>query len=130
MSPLQPLKPYLPTTAPRQYDYQVGQNLFYQPRGNERYNFEQLRAVARYSELTRLAIETRMDQMAAFQWCIKSRSEDKDDDSDPRIKEITEFFMSPDKIRDWDQWLRCVLEELFVTDAVSIARRRNRGGGL
>jgi hypothetical protein len=129
MSPLQPLAPFLPITTPRQFDYQVGRNIFYQPRGNERYDFDQLRMVARHSELTRLAIETRMDQMAAIKWQIKSRDEDNDN-SDPRIKQITEFFASPDKVRDWDQWLRCILEELFVTDAVSIARRYNRGGGL
>ena len=132
MSPLQPLQPYIPEQNAWQWDRPVGYNIFYTPRGTERYTFEELRAVARHSELVRLAIETRLDQMSAINWQIKPKLEASEgtDDSDPQIKEITEFFQKPDKIRDWDQWMRLVLEELFVTDAVSIVRRKNRGGGL
>ena len=132
MSPLQPLPPFQPIVGARQFDYPVGRNLFYQPRGNERYTFEQLRNVARYSELVRLAIETRLDQISALKWQIKPLLEQKDavEDSDPRIDELTDFFSAPDKVHDWDQWLRLVLEELFVTDAVSLNKRRNKGGGL
>lgn len=129
MSPLQPLPPYQPTVEARQYDFAVGRNLFYQPRGNERYTFDELRAIARQSELVRLAIETRLDQVSAIKWQIKPRIEEEGDD-DPRIKEIADFLAKPDKVRDWDQWLRLVLEELFVTDAVSLARRKTKGGGL
>lgn len=131
MSPLQPLQPYTPMVAPRQYDFAVGQNLFYRPRGDERYSFEQLRLVARQSELVRLAIETRMDQVSAIKWQIKPIMKVGDaDDEDLRIREISDFLAKPDKIRDWDQWVRLILEELFVTDAVSLARRKTRGGGL
>jgi len=134
MSPLQPLKPFAPEQNAWQWDRPVGYNLYYKPRGNERYDFHELREAARQSELIRLAIETRLDQMSAMSWQVKPKMEttagDEADDNDPRIKTISEFFTSPDKTRDWDQWLRVVLEELFVTDAVSIARRRNKGGGL
>jgi hypothetical protein len=139
MSPLQPIRPYEPIQDPWQYDRPVGYNLFYTPRGQtpsgaERHTFDELRMVSRQSELVRLAIETRMDQISAVKWQIKPIMEVSDageaDDDDPRIKELQEFFSKPDKVRDWDQWVRVVLEELFVTDAVSIARRKNRGGGL
>lgn len=131
MSPLNPQAPYAPTVAPRQYDFAVGRNLFYKPRGQERYTFEQLRCASRGSELIRLAIETRCDQVDALHWQIKPLADNEEvDDNDPRIKTITQFFESPDKVRDWSQWVRVILEELFVTDAVSIARRKNRGGGL
>ncbi len=129
MSPLEPLKPFTPEQNAWQWDRPVGYNIFYTPRGTERYSFEELRHVARQSELVRLAIETRMDQVAAINWQVKP-VDDNENDDDPRIKEITEFFAKPDKIHDWDQWLRMLLEELFVIDAVSIARRKNRGGGL
>lgn len=130
MSPLQPLAPYAPVVEPRQWDYPVGRNLFYQPRGNERYTFDQLRLVARQSELVRLAIETRLDQISSVKWQIKPSADVDAEDDDPRITEIEKFFLSPDKVHDWDQWLRLILEELFVTDAVSIARRKTRGGQL
>jgi hypothetical protein len=133
MSPLQPIQPFMPEQSAWQWDRPVGYNLFYTPRGRENISFEQLRCVARESELVRLAIETRMDQVSAIKWLIKPMMEgdgDDTDEADPRIKTITEFLAKPDKIHDWDQWLRIVLEELFVTDAVSICRRKTRAGGL
>lgn len=129
MSPLDPLKPFTPEQAAWQWDRPVGYNIFYTPRGRERYSFEDLRHVARQSELVRLAIETRLDQVSAIKWQIKP-VDDNENDNDPRIREISDFLMKPDKIHDWDQWLRLILEELFVTDAVAIARRQNRGGKL
>jgi len=131
MSPLQPLVPYSPVDEDgRQFDYQVGRNLFYKPRGTERVQFQELRNAARYSEILRLAIETRLDQMDALEWKIKPRDDSGADDKDPRIKTISEFFEKPDQVHDWPGWLRLVLEELLVTDAVSIYRRMNRGGTL
>src|SRR5271168_3483680 len=93
MSPLQPLQPYIPEQNAWQWDRPVGYNIFYTPRGTERYSFEDLRAVARQSELVRLAIETRLDQVSAVQWQIKPRQEasEEADDADPRIKTISKF---------------------------------------
>lgn len=134
MSPLQPLPPYLPEQRPWQFDRAVGYNLFYKPRGTEKYSFEQLRYVSRHSELVRLAIETRMDQVSSIKWAIRPKSDslgvDPADENDPRIKTISEFFAKPDKVHDWDQWVRIILEELFVVDAVSLAKRFQRDGGL
>jgi hypothetical protein len=131
MSPLQPLVPYSPVIDEgRQFDYQVGRNLFYKPRGTERVQFHELRNAARHSEILRLAIETRLDQMDALEWKIKPRDDSGADDKDSRIKTISEFFEKPDQVHDWPGWLRLILEELLVTDAVSIYRRMNRGGTL
>lgn len=130
MSPLQPLPVYKPTVEARQYDYAVGRNLFYRPRGTERYGFDELRSLARNSELVRLAIETRIDQVDTFDWTVQFRDDADAEKIDGRIDAITDFFRSPDKIHDWSQWLRLLLEELFVTDAVSIYRRRDRGGKI
>lgn len=134
MSPLQPLPPYLPEQKPWQFDRPVGYNLFYKPRGTEKYSFDQLRYVARHSELVRLAIETRMDQVSSIKWAIRPVSDPISDTAadadDPRIKTITDFFSKPDKVHDWDQWIRIILEELFVTDAVSLAKRYQRRGDL
>ncbi len=131
MSPLQPLPPYQPVIdPPRQYDYNVGRNLFYTPGGEKLVGFKELRSLARRSELVRLAIETRLDQIDAIDWVIQAKDEDQDDDTDPRIKTISKFLEKPDVVHDWSQWLRIVGEELFVTDALSIHRRKNKAGGL
>ena len=130
-SPNQPIPPFQPIIEdPRQYDYNVGRNLFYTPGGEKLVKFPELRSLARRSELVRLAIETRLDQMEAVDWLIAPKDEDQDADKDPRIKMITEFFMKPDKVHDWAQWLRIVGEEIFVTDALSIYRHKNKGGSL
>lgn len=133
MSPLNPLPPFSPVQQPWQWDRPVGYNITYKPRGSQEYSFDDLRSVARRSELVRLAIETRQDQVSAINWLIKPILENEDDeadDDDPRLQEVTDFFRHPDKIHDWDQWSRMVLEELFVTDAVSLAKRKTKGGKL
>jgi hypothetical protein len=46
------------------------------------------------------------------------------------IREVTDFFMYPDKEHTWDQWMRCVNEDMFVIDAATIYKRMTRGGDL
>lgn len=128
MSPLQPLPPVDPITGGRQYDYEVGRNLFYRPRSSERYSFEQLAALARNSELLRLAIETRKDQMDAMGWKIVPKNNSSKDENDPVILEISRFFEKPDKIHDWAAWIRVILESFYVNDATTIMPRMTRGG--
>ena len=128
MSPLQPLTPFTPVVSGRQYDYNIGQNLFYTPRGNERYGFPELRNLARNSELVRLAIETRQDQMASQPVGFRPKPGSGAKENDPRIKELEKFFDTPDRVHDFFGWQRIILEELFVTDAVSLYRRRDRMG--
>jgi len=49
---------------------------------------------------------------------------------DPAIATITEFLESPDQVNDWPQWIGAITDQLFIYDAVSIAPRLTRGGGL
>lgn len=130
MSPLQPLPPYLPTVEARQLDYRVGRNLYYLPRGEERIGFRLLRDIADGCDLVRFAIETRKDQLGALSWDFKTIDDDGDaeDSDDPRVELLKEFFAFPDKNNSWRDWLRQLLEEVFVTDALTIYRRRKRGG--
>jgi hypothetical protein len=130
MSPLQPTVPYAPEVAGRQWDYNTGYNIFYTPRGTEKYSFAQLRNLARNSELVRQAIETRQDQMDALSWKIMPKKDSEGADNDPGIKTISEWLDKPDGLHDWPGWLRVILEELYVTDAVSLLPRFNRVGGL
>lgn len=127
MSALQPLMPYIPYTFGRQWDFRVGRNINYIPRGEEQITFPMLRNFARRSEIVRFAIETRKDQLCAQKWQIKPKIDSQADDDDPRIKRLEAIFRKPDGVTPWHDWYRMGLEELFVTDAFTIYRQPNRG---
>ena len=130
MGPLQPLPDYAPQVIARQFDYNVGRNLFYTPRGEAAISFQLLRALADSCDLVRFAIETRKDQMCTMPFTFNPTDSDKEDkdNEDPRIAELKLFFSRPDKINSWRSWLRQMLEEVFVTDSLSIYRQKTRGG--
>jgi hypothetical protein len=130
MSALQPLIPWLPMVMGRQWDFPVGKNINYIPRGQEKLTFFNLRAFARNSEIVRLAIETRKDQLCSQPWQIKGKDGSDVDEDDPRIIKWTKFFKKPDGENKWNDWYRILLEELFVTDAVTIWRMPNKINGL
>jgi hypothetical protein len=81
----------------RLWDYPVGYNAIYTPRSYEAIGFNELRALAESHDITRLAIETRKDQVEKLDWTIKSRNEKTPDkDAASRIDQLTEFWRSPD----------------------------------
>ncbi len=137
--PSQPIEPVAQEQAEgRVLDYPVGYNLRTQPREEEAISFQQLRGLADACNFLRLVIETRKDQMEKLGWNIQARvkagmtqSEVKQlQKSDVRIPQIEQFFHRPDGRNNWATWLRQLIEELLVTDAVSIYRRPNAGGKL
>lgn len=130
--PGQPLAPAAQDRAEgRMFDFPTGANYQIRPRANENISFEQLRGLADAYDLMRLVIETRKDQIEAFEWEIvpydetQSAEQFKDD-----IKRATDFLLMPDKEHDWPQWLRMLLEELLVIDAMCVYPRLNRGNTL
>lgn len=130
--PQQPLTPQAQDqTEGRAFDYPVGVNLRIQPRSGENVSFGALRAFADGYDLLRLVIETRKDQIEAFDWeIIPANKEDDGDSMADDIRLVTDFLQSPDKEHDWPQWLRMQLEDLLVIDAIAVYPRLNRGGGL
>ena len=58
----------------RLWDFPVGYNTIYTPRSYEAIGFDELRALADSHDITRLAIETRKDQIEKLDWTIKSRN--------------------------------------------------------
>ena len=130
MSPLQPLLPLATGAENRAFDYQVGYNINYIPRTGHAVTFGELHQLGRACEIARLCIETRKDQLSALSWNIGFKDPAKHKENDAGIDEITEFFQSPDKIHDFHDWLRPIIEELLVTDAVTIYRRKTKGGDL
>ncbi len=117
-----------PSVAGRQFDFPVGYNQRTTPRGDEQISFAQMRALADSYDLLRIVIETRKDQVCKLKWTIKPR--EKKAKPDDRCKLIRDFFQSPDKEHTWDDWLRMLLEDLFVIDAPTIYPRMTKGGAL
>lgn len=128
MSPDQPMQPTEPQAAGRQFDYPVGANLFYTPRGEELTSFEQLRMLADNCDLVRLAIETRKDQIAGLTWTISNANPKKQVPNDPATREVERILAKPDGIHTWQAWLRMLVEELLVIDAPAIYPRKRRDG--
>lgn len=110
----------------RRFDYQTLGNTNYTPRGNSQITFADLRALARNHDVTRLCIETRKDQMEALDW--KLAYKDKKKEPDAKIDKLTEIFRFPDKRRPYNIWMRALLEEVFVTDALCIYPQFTNGG--
>jgi hypothetical protein len=115
----------------RLWDYPVGYNAIYTPRSYEAIGFDELRALAESHDITRLAIETRKDQIEKLDWTIKSRNEKTPgEDAAGRIDQLTDFWRSPDGERPFATWLREALEDVLVLDAAAFELRRNRGGKI
>src|SRR5215469_17383396 len=113
----------------RLWDYPVGYNTIYTPRAYEPVGFDELRALAETHDITRLAIETRKDQIEKLEWTIKPRSEKTPGSGTAaRIEHLTDFWRSPDSEQPFATWLREALEDVLVLDAAAFEVRRNRAG--
>lgn len=130
--PQQPLTPLAQDkTEGRMWDYPVGFNLRITPRQGEGMSWYQLRGMADGYDLMRLAIETRKDQLESYEWQIVPKDENEDADKyADQIAEVTDFLKSPDQEHTWAEWMRMLIEDLLVIDAVCIYPRMNKGGKL
>jgi hypothetical protein len=130
MSPGQPLPPQHQEAEGRAFDYPQAYNLNYLPRAYEKTRFVKLKALARNCDLLKTVMNRQKDLMESFDWNIKPRENAQGKraaSTDPMIGTLEDFFRYPDKDHDWAQWLRALLDQLFVLDAVSIYRRRDKG---
>jgi HK97 family phage portal protein len=113
----------------RLWDFPVGYNTIYTPRSYEAIGFDELRALAESHDITRLAIETRKDQVEKLEWTIRSRNKKSPAaDTASRISRLADFWGSPDGEQPFATWLRELLEDVLVLDAPALEIRRNRGG--
>ena len=122
-------------TAGRQFDYGTGINMNNTPRQGELYGFNVMRTLADSSDLLRVIIERRKDQIVRMDWTIKVRDKvgtvgDESTIPDPRCELVEQFFKFPDREHDWATWLRMLLEDLLVIDAPTIYPRKTNGGEL
>src|SRR5437764_481215 len=115
----------------RLWDYPVGYNAIYTPRSYEAIGFDELRTLAESHDITRLAIETRKDQIEKLDWTIKPRNDRRPAaDVRARIERLIEFWRNPDGEQPFASWLREALEDVLVLDAPAFEIRRNRGGDI
>ncbi|MGA3113291.1 MAG: phage portal protein [Syntrophobacteraceae bacterium] len=133
--PLQPIEPAVrPELAEllgvlgRQYDYPVGYNLRIIPRQEERLSFDDLRALAVNLDVLKLVIETRKDEYAALRWRFIAR--DGYTAGKSELKDVSEFWQSPDKQNNWDEWLRALLHDRFIIDAATVYPRPTKKGEI
>lgn len=128
--PGEPLVPVEPEKT-RLWDFPVGWNYIYTPRAYEPIGFAELRALAENHDITRLAIETRKDQIEALGWQVVPKNPDAAEEKDDlRIAAATAFLERPDGERPFATWLRDALEDVLVIDAPAFEIRRNRGGAV
>lgn len=130
-----PQQPLLPTAQEpaqgvvgRQFDYPSGFNTRVTPRGEEPISFKTLRDMADGYDLLRAIIETRKDQIAGMKWTIGPKDDAKK--RDPRCDTLEAFWSSPDREHSWAEWLRMVLEQLFVLDAPALYCEPDRSGKM
>jgi HK97 family phage portal protein len=129
-SPGLPLVPVEPAPL-RLWDFPVGINTIYRPRSGEAVSFSELRGLAEAHDITRLAIETRKDQLEKLDWTIRPRNVPRPDaELRNRAARLDEFWQQPDGERPFASWLRALLEDLLVIDAPALELRRNRGGQI
>lgn len=137
-SPLNPIGPIAPAEiAGRSWDFPSGYNLAVTERPYEPISFNTLRALAYTHDVLRVVLETRKDELSALDWQITPRDQkaamkaaNGAGKPDPGVKAVTDFFQMPDGFHNWDDWLRRLLEDLFVIDAPSLYINRTRAGQM
>jgi Phage portal protein len=144
--PNQPLRPIAQEAAKgRLIDYTSGYNLKQMPREEEPITFEMLRGLADNCDLLRVVLETRKDQVEAIPWSIKVKSDyadsqvvaqkqDKGKANPTQLEwlssQATRFFENPSTESDWSGWIRMIMEDLMVIDAVALYPRWMMDGSL
>jgi hypothetical protein len=121
------LQPVFQDIKGRQFDYQIGQNYQITPRQDEDIDFNGLRTLSYNCDILRAVIELRKDEVLRLNWNIAKKNGSA---AGYKTKKIQEFFLYPDKEHSWNEWLRMILEDIFVIDAACIYPRFTRGGDV
>lgn len=131
LSPGTPLDPKMPEgEPPRRFQIPPGYNIQISPRSTEAISFAQLRSMSEYT-VVRIIIEHVKESLKSHEWdIVPDEDRDKAESFTPEIKMLREFFEMPDRLHSWDEWLGMMIEEVLTIDALSINRRRTRGGDL
>ncbi|HXI96980.1 MAG TPA: histidine phosphatase family protein [Candidatus Acidoferrum sp.] len=120
--PAQPLDdPKRGINVPRRWQYPVGTNLSVTPGSTKLVDFRTLRMLAKVYDIARRCIEIRRQEISSMRWEVTPK-DPKAKIEPERQKALTSFFEYPDRIngRRWDGWIKTLLEEVFVVDALAI----------
>src|SRR6266513_3824952 len=110
-SPGTPLVPPEPEKT-RLWDFPIGVNTILTPRAYEPVSFTELRALAEAHDVTRLAIETRKDQIEKLDWTVKPKAiRIPSAEARARAARLAQFWRRPDGERPFATWLRELLED-------------------
>lgn len=134
-APGQPLTPAYGEESPRLFEYQPGVNLMITPRMGfgALLSFPALRALASVKEV-RLNIELIKRQICGMEWEIVPNDipsvsvEGVAYERTVETDTVKQFFEKPDGVNEWDSWLKMLLEDLLVIDAVTIYPDMQFGG--
>jgi hypothetical protein len=123
-SPEKPQVPLQPQTIGRRFDYPTGYNLWIQPRRDSGFLNQDLKNFARYYDLVRLVMQTRMDQVTAIGWSIVPMEDQKGKpvkSADQKvIDDLTSFWRKPDGRLYFRGWLRAMMNDSFTMDGMCL----------
>lgn len=125
-SPGQAPMPMNGEDEPRLFQYQPGINLVTTPRvGYGVLPFAVLRALGSACKEIRLNIELIKRQVRGLEWEIVPNRKFPNPvtygvKKTVEIQSVVDFFEFPDGVNDFDAWLNMLIEELLVTDAVTL----------
>ena len=127
MSPANPVLPVVPEIEPRQFQYRPGINLTYIPRmGYGLLDFATLRNLSYASKEIRLNIEKIKSTIRGIEHEIivdkkVVSANGADYVVDPKmVDSVNKFWEKPDHRHDFDDFINMALEELLVTDALTL----------
>ena len=122
-APGQPVLPNITDedTAPRQFDYAAGINLYYTPRGGySLLPFTTLRQFADLCEEIRIVVEAVKRETRALTWDIVPENQDDDRDYTVEKARLREWWRYPDGQTEFDAWQNALLEDMLVCDALTV----------
>lgn len=127
-NPLQPVQPMAPVGAePLGWQMNWGRNLIFTPREDAEYSAAQLRRLSKYI-LARICIENTKDILTQIPYKVQlkgkpgetSKQRVRRGQGDENLLKLNKFLERPDKEQYWSDWLRPILDDLFVIDAPSV----------
>jgi hypothetical protein len=139
-SPLQPITPITPSSmGVRTWDFTPALNLNYQPRGDQRVTFQQLRHVSQSFDLCAMVIDKKKREIGSKQWQIrvkplpgekKAAYKGREIQSAAEVEKVTSLLKFPDGHHSFQQWINMWLDDVLVNDAGSILPVKNRLGDV
>ena len=139
-SPRQPIKPIIPPgLGVRTWDFHPALNLDFTPRGDRPVSFEMLQNFRLASDICKLAVETKKDQISNREYIIRLKQKPGEtkkqrlqrESSNNDLAKVTALFQHPDGThRSFRTWLREWADDMLVYDAPAILPIRNKLGDV